>query len=568
MLSTDLAVERPVNLNLRILCGNRNTIPTQSKTTCSWLPACVNRKLLPFKLHYFLFIAGEAGVGPYIAVVGRRNGIGPATMAVIFAIMPLTAVVFKPVCGFIIDRTRNVTAVILVLQVLCTIFYGIAFFCPSAISDGATYQGHLSCPLGEFDVTGTSGSERCPSSESGSLFCVLSTEKRVWEGVSASLTLDGKIVLANESAPCTDLRKNESLANDSLVVPGDMKCSCDAALYHNPNFWIYAVSAILGFALAAALNNVGDAAVSNALGSDIEVFGRQRLFGTLSYGMTSPLIGYLVDVASSETFTDYRPCFYVFASAMLLDMILILSVARMRVAEVSVDFFKDIAQLLSSPEILLFTFFTFLVGAMMGFLGAFETWFLEDLGTPTYLIGLTKTIQCFGAEPVLFFLSTYILRRIGYFYSYSVAFLLFACKAIGYSFLRDVWGSLAVNIVGGCHFPDGVRSYGCVREEEGQARNSRLNGLHPRSQLRWSWFGSRQSGRRPERRQDRSEPDLPLHWLLIGGSRASQCAVLLASTMYCRSRIRKAVPYAARNFRKQVTGLAIPIEDDPSSVSP
>ncbi|KAH7947505.1 hypothetical protein HPB52_012408 [Rhipicephalus sanguineus] len=84
-----------------------------------------------------------------------------------------------------------------------------------------------------------------------------------------------------------------------------MKCSCDAALYHNPNFWIYAVSAILGFALSSALNNVGDAAVSNALGSDIEVFGRQRLFGTLSYGMTSPLIGYLVDVASSEKFTDY-----------------------------------------------------------------------------------------------------------------------------------------------------------------------------------------------------------------------------------------------------------------------
>ncbi|KAH7947506.1 hypothetical protein HPB52_012409 [Rhipicephalus sanguineus] len=127
---------------------NRNTISTPPATTCSWLPACVNRKLLPFKLHYFLFTGGQAGIGPFIPVVGRRNGIGPASMAVIFAIMRLTAVVSKPVCGVIIDRTRNVTAVILVLQVLCTILYGIAFFCPSAISDAATYQGHLSCPLG------------------------------------------------------------------------------------------------------------------------------------------------------------------------------------------------------------------------------------------------------------------------------------------------------------------------------------------------------------------------------------------------------------------------------------
>ncbi|XP_075552683.1 major facilitator superfamily domain-containing protein 6-A-like isoform X1 [Dermacentor variabilis] len=432
----------------------QNTTPLQAAASLSWLPACVNRKLLPFKLHYFLFIAGEAGVAPYIAVVGRRNGIGPATMAVIFTVMPLTAVVFKPVCGFIIDRTRNVTAVILVLQVLCTLFYGVAFFCPSAISDGSTYKGNLSCSLEVFDITGASGSQQCSSSGSDSIYCVLSSNKHVWEGVSARLTTDNKIVLANASEPCRDLLKYNLLPNDSLAVPGEMKCSCDAALYNNPNFWIYTVSAILGFALAAALNNVGDAAVSNALGSDIEVFGRQRLFGTLSYGMTSPLIGYLVDVASSESsVTDYRPCFYVFAGAMLLDMILILAVPRMRVAEVSVNFFNDIGVLLSSPEILLFTLFTFLAGSMMGFLNAFETWFLEDLGTPTYLIGLTKTVQCFGAEPVLFFLSTYILKKIGYFYSYSVAFLLFACKALGYSFLRNVWGSLAVNIVGGAIFP-------------------------------------------------------------------------------------------------------------------
>ncbi|XP_065296258.1 major facilitator superfamily domain-containing protein 6-like [Dermacentor albipictus] len=434
--------------------GKQNKTPLQPAASFSWLPACVNRKLLPFKLHYFLFIAGEAGVSPYIAVVGRRNGIGPATMAVIFTVMPLAAVVFKPVCGFIIDRTRNITAVILVLQVLCTLFYGIAFFCPSAISDGLIYKGNLSCSLEVFNVTGASGSQQCSASGSDSIFCVLSSEKHVWEGVSARLTTDNNIVLANASEPCQTLLKYNLLSNDSLAVPGEMKCSCDAALYNNTNFWVYTVSAILGFALAAALNNVGDAAVSNALGSDIEVFGRQRLFGTLSYGIASPLIGYLVDVASRESsVTDYRPGFYVFAGAMLLDMILILAVPRMRVGEVSVNFFKDIGVLLSSPEILLFTLFTFLAGSMMGLLNAFETWFLEDLGTPTYLIGLTKTVQCFGAEPVLFFLSTYILKKIGYFYSYSIAFLLFACKALGYSFLRNVWGSLAVNIVGGAIFP-------------------------------------------------------------------------------------------------------------------
>ncbi|XP_077485858.1 major facilitator superfamily domain-containing protein 6-like isoform X1 [Amblyomma americanum] len=431
----------------------QNSGQPQQTTTFTWLPACVNRKLLPFKLHYFLFIAGEAGVGPYIAVVGRQNGIGPATMAVIFAVMPLTAVVFKPICGFIIDKTRNVTAVILVLQVLCTLFYGIAFFCPSAISNGAVFKGHLGCPLGKFDVTGSSGSEECASGSSVSLYCTLSSGKHAWEAMEARLVSEKKVMLTNASNACNDLREDVLLANGSLGFPSEVRCSCESALYRNSNFWIYTVSAVLGFALAAALNNVGDAAVSNALGSDINAFGRQRLFGTLSYGMASPLIGYLVDISSSEGFTNYKPCFYVFAACMALDMVLILCLPRMRIADVSVNFFGDIGKLLSSPEILLFTVFTFLAGSMIGFLNSFETWFLEDLGTPTYLIGLTKTVQCFGAEPVLFFLSTYILERIGYFYSYSVAFALFACKALGYSFLRNVWGSLAVNIVGGAVFP-------------------------------------------------------------------------------------------------------------------
>ncbi|XP_077541492.1 major facilitator superfamily domain-containing protein 6-like isoform X2 [Haemaphysalis longicornis] len=421
--------------------------PQPSATSFSWLPSCINRKLLQFKLHYFFIVAGQGGVLPYLAVVGRQNGIGPATMAVIFAIMPLTSVVFKPICGFIIDRTRNVTAVILILQVVCTLLFGIAFFCPSAKYEEAIFKGQLSCSQREFSVSEGVGVEWCVPRDS--LNCTLEANQYVWGGVGTRFLQDtDKLLLKNPSEVCDYLNGSSF----SETFSSELKCSCETELFRNLNFWIYSVSAVLAFALAATLN-VGDAAVSDALGSDITAFGRQRLFGTLSYGMTSPLVGYLVDRASDESYVDYRPGFYVFAVAMFLDVILILSVPKMRTAEVSVNFFKDIRSLLSSPEILLFTLFTFLVGSMMGFLNSFETWFLEDLGTPKYIIGLTKTVQCFGAEPVLFFLSTHILKRIGYFYSYSAAFALFACKALGYSFLRDIWGSLAVNIVGGAVFP-------------------------------------------------------------------------------------------------------------------
>ncbi|XP_077541493.1 major facilitator superfamily domain-containing protein 6-A-like [Haemaphysalis longicornis] len=424
------------------------TGPQQSATSCLRLPASVSRKLLPFKLHYFLFVAGEAGVMPYLAVVGRQNGIGPTTVAVIFAVMPLFAVVFKPVGGFIVDRTRNVTAVILALQVICTLLFGIAFLCPSAKSEGAIFKGHLNCSQEEFSVNESEGLEGCAASDS--LSCTVATKQRVWEGVGARFILETKKLLLNNSSEVCDHLSGE---NSSDTSPNEVRCSCKTKLFRNLNFWIYSVSAVLAFAFVTTLTNVGDAAVSNALGSDITAFGRQRLFGSLACGVMSPLVGYLVDRASDEGYADYRQGFYVFAAGMFLDMILILSVPRMRTTEVSANFFKDIAELLSNTEILLFTLFTFVVGSMMGFLNSFETWFLEDLGTPKYLIGLSKTVQCLGAEPMLFFLSTYILKRIGYFYSYSAAFALFACKALGYSFLRNVWGSLIVNIIGGAVFP-------------------------------------------------------------------------------------------------------------------
>uniref|UniRef100_A0A0K8RM97 Putative transporter n=1 Tax=Ixodes ricinus TaxID=34613 RepID=A0A0K8RM97_IXORI len=80
------------------------------------LPASVNRSLLPLKLHFFLYLAAQACVYAYLAVIGRQNGISAANIAVIFGFTPLAAVLFKPVCGYIIDRTQNATGVILALQ--------------------------------------------------------------------------------------------------------------------------------------------------------------------------------------------------------------------------------------------------------------------------------------------------------------------------------------------------------------------------------------------------------------------------------------------------------------------
>lgn len=422
----------------------------------SLLPASVNRQLLPLKTHFFLYLAGQACVYPYLAVIGRQNGISASMIAVIFSLTPLAAVVMKPVCGFVIDRTQNATAVIILLQILLVISHGVVFFSPSIEThDNSVLDGFLDCNTSHF-VSENASSISCLANakESRPVSCNISVARGPSLDVNVSRVSDSVLQLTNVSSICN--ASANSIGATSMKHPEEhqaiLNCSCDSTLYQG-NFWIYTVSVVIAWTSSATMYTVTDAAVCEVLGDNVNAFGRQRLWGTISWGIVSPLIGFSIDEASGSTHTDYTPGFYVFVAVMVLDMVLICLMPRLRTADLSVNFMKDIATLFCNVEIVLFTSWTFVVGALMGVLWSFSTWFLEDLNAPKLMIGLANTVMSLCVEVPLFFLSKTILERVGYFFSYSAAFLACSIKFIGYSYLRNPWYGLIVDIAGGAIFP-------------------------------------------------------------------------------------------------------------------
>ncbi|KAL3180783.1 hypothetical protein MRX96_037209 [Rhipicephalus microplus] len=107
----------------------------------------IDRSLLPIKAHYFLYVAAQACVLPYLAAVGRSNGIPESNIAYVFTFIPFGAIFVKVVCGYIADKTQNVTAILLVLVLSLFVSDGMVFFSKSVQEPAAPPLVRLSCPL-------------------------------------------------------------------------------------------------------------------------------------------------------------------------------------------------------------------------------------------------------------------------------------------------------------------------------------------------------------------------------------------------------------------------------------
>ncbi|XP_037577763.1 major facilitator superfamily domain-containing protein 6-B isoform X3 [Dermacentor silvarum] len=414
------------------------------------LPASVNRQLLPLKAHFFLYLAGQACVSPYLAVIGRQIGINAAMIAVIFSLTPLAAVIVKPLCGFVIDRTQNATAVIVFLQAIMVASHGVVFFSPSIkVHTDSSFAGYINCNTSQLMVSNASLASCVVSGarESAPISCNLTVIADDYSvNVNVTSASDILVNLSDVSKICINVSVN---ASDTYAA---LRCPCDATPYEG-NFWIYTISVVIAWASAVTMYTVTDAAVCELLGDNVNAFGRQRLWGTVSWGVVSPLIGFMIDEASDSSYTDYKPGFYLFAAIMALNILLICCMPRLRTADLSVNFLRDIAILFCDVEIVLFTAWTFIVGALMGVVWCFSTWYLEDLQASKLMIGLTNTVMSLCVEVPLFFVSKTILERVGYFFSYSAALLALSIKFIGYSYLVNPWYGLIVDIVGGAIFP-------------------------------------------------------------------------------------------------------------------
>ncbi|XP_035228982.1 uncharacterized protein LOC118201068 [Stegodyphus dumicola] len=195
-----------------------------------------------------------------------------------------------------------------------------------------------------------------------------------------------------------------------------------------------------------------DAVCYEMLGHRIDLYGQQRLWGTIGWGIGALVGGYLNDIASvSSVDIDYSFSFYLLAVLTLLDLI---PVCKLKVENVhySLHICKDVGLLLSKPSVVFYVFIVFAIGVLSGLIWNYQFWFMEEIGASQVLLGLSQTFECIVAELPCFLISGWIIRKVGHINCNSITLLCFGLRYLCFAYMQDPWLTLPVALLHGPTF--------------------------------------------------------------------------------------------------------------------
>ncbi|XP_058461144.1 major facilitator superfamily domain-containing protein 6-A [Malaya genurostris] len=476
----------------------------------------INRKLLPMKAHYFLFNAGTAPVVPFMPTLVRQLGFSTVIVGTIYTVLPIVGLLVKPLFGVIADRFQRQKLLFLIFQILTAIPFFLIMFIPAIPQESTvSFHCHEGASDLRYCPPTGSQLDNCltdrivgDQSANDTLRCQLEcrTQPWMWETVckywKVTEYCDEGNIPSDELLRLTGLIPKNHInlldgclffllkgaeLNDShvpLYCPAnttDFRTSCQVkcdsteineAITHSKiadseakglyQFWLLFLFLILSWAGMAVVVSVGDAICFDVLGDRPHLYGNQRLWGSIGWGTFSLLAGFLVDQFSHGKSTkDYTVVFYMTVIIIGFD-ILVSSKLKHSQTRLSTNIVKDIGKIFASYRVVIFFCWCILVGFGTAMIWNFLFWHLEDLASLQQgcdhtawiktLEGIVMSIQCFGGELPFFFLSGWILKKIGHIHTMSVVLLGFGIRFLLYSSLVDPWWVIPIEFMNGITF--------------------------------------------------------------------------------------------------------------------
>ncbi|XP_063373911.1 major facilitator superfamily domain-containing protein 6 [Cydia amplana] len=235
--------------------------------------------------------------------------------------------------------------------------------------------------------------------------------------------------------------------------------SLDTGSQYTRQFWMFFVLMALSWVGMAVVVTFADAICFNILGAKVSQYGKQRLWGSVGWGIFSLLTGALIDVFSEGEYKNYAVAFVLMFVFMLGDVIVSCFI-KIESTKMSVSILADVGTLLSSLPTVIFFLWTIAVGLCTGLLWSFLFWHLEDIskqngGGSEYdktLQGLVSAIQTFGGEIPFMFVSGFILKRLGHINMMTIVLFAFGVRFILYSLLSNAWWVLPIEMFQGITF--------------------------------------------------------------------------------------------------------------------
>ncbi|CAK1554815.1 unnamed protein product [Leptosia nina] len=224
-------------------------------------------------------------------------------------------------------------------------------------------------------------------------------------------------------------------------------------------FWIFFALMIISWVGQAVVVTFADAICFNILGTEVSLYGKQRLWGSVGFGMFSLITGSLIDLFSNGAYKNYTVAF-VLMFVFLCGDVIVSCYMKVESTKFSMNILADVGSLLTSVHTCAFMLWTIAVGLCTGLIWQFLFWHIEDVAKLTCdgadyvktLQGLVSAIQTFCGEIPFMFVSGYILKKLGHINMMTLVLFAFGVRFILYSFLTNAWWVLPIEMLQGITF--------------------------------------------------------------------------------------------------------------------
>jgi MFS family permease len=206
--------------------------------------------------------------------------------------------------------------------------------------------------------------------------------------------------------------------------------------------WLVLVVILFSFFFSPIMPLV-DTTTMSLLGGQKERYGRLRLWGAVGWGVAAPAVGWLIETDSATW------SFWGYAALMGLGFLIALRVPETGRIDAAARSALGIS--LTSPGWFLFLIIAFAGGMCLSMISNFLFLFLRQLGADGFSLGLTLTIATLSELPVLFF-SNRLLARWNEGQLLGAALMLFAIRALAYSFIAIPWLAVPIQLLHGPTF--------------------------------------------------------------------------------------------------------------------
>ncbi|KAF8767068.1 Major facilitator superfamily like protein [Argiope bruennichi] len=229
-------------------------------------------------------------------------------------------------------------------------------------------------------------------------------------------------------------------------------------------FWTFAFLFTFSSICTNAIFTLSDTACCETIQKTGAVFGRQRMWGSIGWGIIAPVAGLLNDYTG-----DFLAAWILMATSLLL-FLWNISKLDLTKPQFSKNILRDVGIVLRSKEFLAYEAVILMNGLGTGLIWFYLIWFLRTIGGSELLCGLCLTVQSFGGAIPLMFFSGWIIRKCGHFQLLSLSLLTYIIRFLYYSQLYRPWWVLPLEFCHGITFGlyyTVIASYGKLSSKPG-----------------------------------------------------------------------------------------------------